>query len=468
MCVVTKGLLECDTTQLNLCFLSVRARFASDGGVQRCDDALTPLWGLIVTMATEASSDARGAGDWRHAVDPASGKSFWWNIHTQETSWHDPSLRRRSAQHVAAATFLRRKSNPKPAGDGRTRHREWNTAIAPDGRTYYWNRTTGERSWTNPSLKEGRALGTRAQRAKATAAKLKKAKRQGRSTTSHTNAAGAAKQDAGTVATATSSASGHTGVAPSAQRSGAAPTSDTTHLDWKRHTSDSGRVFYFNARTGESSWEPPAAPKQAAPAKHSQATGHGAQPTKTTTRVVATTETHHSGQGGPASGSGAPEVAVVEWCEATARDGRVYEYNARGERRWKVEADAVGKSGAASAIVGEQAVTASTSADPAAPPKPTAVALTTAESSPCEDQTGWKQVVPVEGQPYYYHTGTLERRWKLPSGATVLQQGSASATTCVPEAAPETASTAAAAAQDASEQQTFREWRQFTDGSGQT
>lgn len=68
-------------------------------------------------------------GDWLEAVDPNSGRTYWHNEKTGESSWTDPH---------------------KEAGAGG----DWTEATDPaSGKKYWHNAKTGESSWTDPALK---------------------------------------------------------------------------------------------------------------------------------------------------------------------------------------------------------------------------------------------------------------------------------------------------------------------------
>eukprot|EP00929_Paragymnodinium_shiwhaense_P079859 TRINITY_DN41628_c0_g1_i1.p1 TRINITY_DN41628_c0_g1~~TRINITY_DN41628_c0_g1_i1.p1 ORF type:complete len:1389 (+),score=315.31 TRINITY_DN41628_c0_g1_i1:133-4299(+) len=82
---------------------------------------------------------------WESVVDPSSGKVYYANRRTGESSWDMPALKVQSKPPaVAAAAPALQAPDSLPEG--------WETAVDPaSGQVYYANRKTGQSSWTRPA-----------------------------------------------------------------------------------------------------------------------------------------------------------------------------------------------------------------------------------------------------------------------------------------------------------------------------
>ena len=80
------------------------------------------------------------AGDWASAVAP-SGRTYYYNSVSGETTYDRPEV-----------------MGPEPANAGGSAA-DWATATAPDGRTYYYNTVTNETTYDMPAALKGASGG---------------------------------------------------------------------------------------------------------------------------------------------------------------------------------------------------------------------------------------------------------------------------------------------------------------------
>ena len=90
------------------------------------------------------ASAATSTAAWREAKAP-DGRVFYWNPATRERSWTKPTSASPAAAKASAERNAGRGHDAAPA-EG------WNVATLRDGRKYYWNRDTGERRWKLPAV----------------------------------------------------------------------------------------------------------------------------------------------------------------------------------------------------------------------------------------------------------------------------------------------------------------------------
>ena len=99
-------------------------------------------------MAATASSSQ---DDWQELADPVSGRAYWFNSVTQQSSWERPTQPVESSavpSSSSSSSAPRRGSQFYAAGQ----LSQWQELREEaSGRKYYYNRTTGESSWTAPA-----------------------------------------------------------------------------------------------------------------------------------------------------------------------------------------------------------------------------------------------------------------------------------------------------------------------------
>jgi len=159
---------------------------------------------------------------WTENLDPGSGKNFYYNASTGETSWDRP------AGAAPAAGEL-------PAG--------WAAALDPgSGNTFYHNAATGETSWERPAAAAPAAAGPGALPA-------------GWAEHADPGSGRSFFANAATGETAWERPGGAAAALPApAAAAGAIPEGWAEHSD-----PGSGRTFFYKAATGETSWERPVA-----------------------------------------------------------------------------------------------------------------------------------------------------------------------------------------------------------------
>lgn len=102
-------------------------------------DRYSPYGGAAPGVAAFGGGAATLPAGWESAPDPASGKTYYFNRSTGQTSWDPP----------AAAPAL--PQAPPPALGGLPPG--WETAQDPSsGKTYYFNRATGATQWDAPMM----------------------------------------------------------------------------------------------------------------------------------------------------------------------------------------------------------------------------------------------------------------------------------------------------------------------------
>ena len=290
---------------------------------------------------------AKKSDGWTEHRDPASGKMFYFNAETKETSWQKP------AQHG---------SNGLPSYPSKPDHSDpWTEHVDPDsGRTFYYNSLTKESAWLRPGREspDHRSLGYQ----KPTAPVVKKPLPPPMAP-SAPSAPGAPSTPSAPPPPAPPGRAASSPVPPPPTR-------------WEEHVDPgSGRRFFFNPVTQESSWTKPGSPTScpcppASPTKRSDGWTEHRDPAsgKVYYFNVETKETSwHK-----------PVDAKSEWTEHVDDSGRTFYYNSQTkESSWS---------------------------------KPAAVAKETGDWEEHADHT--------TGQKFYFNRSTGQSSWEKPRASS--------------------------------------------------
>jgi len=177
--------------------------------------------GTSEASTNDQTHDQTNENDWVETVDPTSRKTYYFNQRTQETSWEKP------------ASMTQDGDNKVAASEGSS---DWIETVDPStGQVYYYNQVTQETSWEKPAaMIESKAPSVPP-------------------TDSQSEEKITAAEE---------------------------PKSDSTPPnDWMETVDPtSGQTYYYNSRTGETSWEKPEAAKEEATVPATQEESSGVEP----------------------------------------------------------------------------------------------------------------------------------------------------------------------------------------------
>jgi hypothetical protein len=94
--------------------------------------------------AAAAADPAGLPAGWTAATDPASGHTYYSNVQLQQTTWERPVQGQQQAQPPPPPPPAATAAAPLPLG--------WTSAMDPStGREYYYNATTKQTTWIKPT-----------------------------------------------------------------------------------------------------------------------------------------------------------------------------------------------------------------------------------------------------------------------------------------------------------------------------
>jgi len=392
---------------------------------------------------------------WSSYTD-ASGRTYYANSSTGATQW-DPPVAAPATPPVAVATPV---PAPAPAVEpplkqGWTEHKD------PTGKTYYANISTGETSWDRPVQEPAKPVPvaaatpvpmvnaivpTAAVAPLATATPV--APLPGtKPVIPGLSASRPAVATAVPVATATTATKGVTGTAgSSALTTAAKPAEAPLKPGWSAQKDPSGKTYYANITTGESSWDRPAVAPAAPPPAFAAASQLAEAVAATPASLAADAASRRLASALPTAAA-TPAAAVVPAAAASAPTGLSAAAKPASEPPlkpgWSEHKDASGKTYYANVGTGESSWDRP-SQPPSAPlaPVPTAPALpvalgasrpaaslptaTAAAVAPVPTATakppdppplkaGWAEYTDPQGKTYYANLATGESSWDRPS-----------------------------------------------------
>eukprot|EP00438_Fugacium_kawagutii_P036517 Skav217608 [mRNA] locus=scaffold2172:225599:227653:+ [translate_table: standard] len=341
--------------------------------------------------------------DWAEHKDPATGKAYYYNKATKETTWNQPASGPAASMPAAPAAPKAPTVPGAPIAPGGlppdwTEHKDPAT-----GKAYYYNKATKETTWNQPASGPAASMPAAPAAPKAPTVPGAPIAPGGLPPdwTEHKDpATGKAYyyNKATKETTWNQPASGPAASMPAAPAAPKAPTVPGAPIapgglppDWTEHKDPAtGKAYYYNKATKETTWNQPAsgpaASMPAAPAAPKAPTVPGA----------------------PIAPGGLPP----DWTEhKDPATGKAYYYNkATKETTWNQPA-----SGPA----------ASMPAAPAAPKAPTVPGAPIAPGGLPPDWTEHKD--PATGKAYYYNKATKETTWNQPASGPAASMPAAPA-----------------------------------------
>jgi hypothetical protein len=311
-----------------------------------------------------AGPDAGGGGaddhGWEECADD-EGNTYYYNAKSGDSQWERPAAMRLKALvhtglwrgYAGDGSAGDGSAGDASAGDASASHGdEWEECYdAESGATYFYNSRSGESAWERPAAMRLRAL-------------VNTGMWQG-------YVDGTAAEE------------------PPAQEGADGD-------EWEECDDGEGNSYFYNARTGESAWEKPAARKLKALVHTGMWQGLVANGSA---EEGAAYDWAADAQGAEADEAGEWGTKEDHWEECDDGEGNTYYYNAKsGESSWEKPAarklKALVNTGLWKGLADDHESQRTTDALP----------------------EGWHAYHDVEGNPYYYNEATEETSWERPAG----------------------------------------------------
>lgn len=256
--------------------------------------------------------------EWDRAVTP-QGRVYWYSRQTNQTRWTDPNAPPSSTLSVKTHAALA--ANGKDSNDPPV----WRKALTDKGRVYYYNRLTKTTRWDRPpDFDDNKAEST---------------SRSEVQPNSQVNSIPISEQPSDSANTS------------------AKPASTSLPSGWKRLTASNGRPYYYHEATRQTRWEPPSHDDIAPSANNQIKTENTILPFKrplssssprTNAQSTSGIETDKQQQSHQLSSQQLPNdqspnksklssSIPPQWQKSTTAEGRVYYYNkATRETSWTI------------------------------------------------------------------------------------------------------------------------------------
>eukprot|EP00934_Nitzschia_sp_Nitz4_P008522 Nitzschia sp. Nitz4//scaffold34_size148208//91553//101858//NITZ4_002988-RA/size148208-snap-gene-0.209-mRNA-1//1//CDS//3329548819//8512//frame0 len=392
---------------------------------------------------TDASATTLPPG-WTQVLDPTSGRPYYYNESTQETSWEPPVVPTGSSDApeplaVEENDDIPTEADPTPelakeepevkpeedlSAPESTLASGWEAVVDPtSGQTYYYNEMTQETSWDPPLALTTERAGEPEPGEAEESTPVEEAPVENELSVNEE----VAMEDVGDAAPMEEEA-GEASREPEADAS--VPESPTLFAGWVEVVDpSSGQTYYYNEETQETSWEPPTAPAEEeleeAVAQDENVDAHDGEPeVAAETPEVAQGDDKPPESEEPEAVASAPSTSLLPgWVEVVdPSSGQSYYYNEETqETSWEPPMAPPVKEYLD--VVEDAAIDGTDEIEETPEVAESNEQHTESEVEPEVDSAllntllpGWVEVVdPSSGKTYYYNEETQETSWEPPT-----------------------------------------------------